>query len=93
MSGSTNFGPSKTPRGRRQPGVPDWQVRNWGAKVLSAGKATKYRPTWEGRMDPVQQRFDEIEWTYATGDEKALKELEERGQPRLQVFGQRRSRG
>lgn len=29
-------------------------------------------------MDPVQQRFDEIEWTYATGDAKALKELEER---------------
>ena len=28
-------------------------------------------------MDPVQQRFDEIEWTYATGDAKAL-ELEER---------------
>ncbi len=29
-------------------------------------------------MDRVQQRFDEIEWTYATGDPKALKELEER---------------
>lgn len=29
-------------------------------------------------MDPIQQRFDEIEWTYATGDSKALKELEDR---------------
>ncbi|HZQ75082.1 MAG TPA: hypothetical protein VFB08_19370 [Burkholderiales bacterium] len=29
-------------------------------------------------MDPIQQRFNEIEWTYATGDPKALKELEKR---------------
>lgn len=29
-------------------------------------------------MDAIQQRFDDIEWSYATGDPKALKELEER---------------
>lgn len=29
-------------------------------------------------MDAVQQKFDEIEWSYATGDAKALRELEER---------------
>jgi hypothetical protein len=29
-------------------------------------------------MDPVQQRFEEIEWTYATGDPTVLRELEER---------------
>lgn len=29
-------------------------------------------------MDAIQKGFDEIAWSYATGDAKALKELEER---------------
>lgn len=29
-------------------------------------------------MDAVWRRFDEIEWSYATGDAKALRELEDR---------------
>lgn len=28
--------------------------------------------------DPIQERFDEIQWSYATGDPKALGELEQR---------------
>jgi hypothetical protein len=38
-------------------------------------------------MNPVQRRFDKIEWTYATGDAKALKELE----ARIATAGRKRS--
>lgn len=38
-------------------------------------------------MDPILQKFEEIEWRYATGDSKALTILEER----IAVAGRKRS--